>query len=247
MGQLDNTIVVFTTDGAEAITYPDGGVTPFKGQKGEAWEGGYHAPAVIRWPGHIKPDTVYNQLFAALDWVPTFVDIAGGPKGDGLKKQIEAGQYPGIVKTTLDGFDQRDYLEGTSEKSARDFFFYYSGSTPSAVRYKNWKMYYTMSQPSAEGWILPLIPFHFTLVQNIKRDPFEQAVGLSQKTALGLGGALAGPVTAFLYDWNLLPIGQQLWFKELESYKEFPPLQAAESYNLTGILDQMKKASHPGD
>ena len=85
-----------------------------------------------------------------------------------------------IVKATLDGFDQRDYLEGKSDKSARDVFFYYSGATPSAVRYKNWKMYYTMSQPSAEGWILPLVSFHFTLVQNIKRDPFEQAVGESQ-------------------------------------------------------------------
>ena len=178
MGQLDNTIVVFTTDnGAEAISFPDGGVTPFKGQKGEAWEGGYRAPMVVRWPGIIKPGTVKNQLFAALDWVPTLVDIAGGPKGDGLKQQIEAGQYPGIVKTTLDGFNQRDYLEGKSEKSARDFFFYFSGATPSAVRYKNWKMYYTMSQPGPAGWIMPLIPFHFTLVQNIKRDPFEQAVG----------------------------------------------------------------------
>ena len=109
MGQLDNTIVVFTTDnGAETITFPDGGVTPFKGQKGEAWEGGYRAPMVVRWPGVIKPGTVKNQLFAALDWVPTLVDIAGGPKGDGLKKQIEAGQYPGIVKTTLDGVNQRD-------------------------------------------------------------------------------------------------------------------------------------------
>ena len=164
MGQLDNTIVVFTTDnGAEAISFPDGGVTPFKGQKGEAWEGGYRAPLVVRWPGHIKPGTVKNQLFAALDWVPTLVDIAGGPKGDELKKQIEAGQYPGIVKTTLDGFDQRAYLEGKSEKSARDVFFYYSGATPSAVRYKNWKMYYTMSQPGPAGWIMPLIPFHFTL------------------------------------------------------------------------------------
>jgi arylsulfatase A-like enzyme len=110
MGQLDNTIVVFTTDnGAEAISFPDGGVTPFKGQKGEAWEGGYRAPQVVRWPGHIKPGTVKDQLFAALDWVPTFVDIAGGPKGDDLKKQIEAGTYPGIVKTTLDGVDQRAY------------------------------------------------------------------------------------------------------------------------------------------
>ena len=173
--------------------------------------------------------------------MPTFVEIAGGPKGDELKKQIKAGKYPGIVKTTLDGVNQRDYLEGKSEKSARDYFFYYSGATPSAVRYKNWKMYYTMSQPGPAGWIMPLTPFHFTLVQNIKRDPFEQAVGVDQKTAMGLGGALGGPVTAFLYDWNMLPIGQLLWEKELMSYKEFPPLQAPETYNLNGILDAVKK------
>ena len=83
---------------------------------------------VIRWPGVIKPGTVKDQLFAALDWVPTLVDIAGGAKGDALKEQIEAGQYPGIVKTTLDGFNQRDYLEGKSENSARDVFYYFSGA-----------------------------------------------------------------------------------------------------------------------
>ena len=114
MGQLDNTILVFTTDnGAETVSFPDGGITPFKGQKGEAWEGGYRSPCVVRWPGHIKPGTVKKELFAALDWLPTFVDIAGGPKGDDLNKQIQAGKYPGIVKTMLDGFDQRAYLEGT--------------------------------------------------------------------------------------------------------------------------------------
>jgi arylsulfatase A-like enzyme len=244
IGQLDNTIVVFTTDnGAEAISFPDGGVTPFKGQKGEAWEGGFRAPMLVRWPGHIQPGTVKKQLFASLDWVPTFVDIAGGAKGNELKARIEAGNYPGIVKTTLDGFDQRAYLEGTSEKSAREVFFYYSGSTPSAVRYKNWKMYYTMAQGGAEGWIQPLIAYHFTLVQNIKRDPFEQAVGPNQKTALSLGGALAGPVTGYIYDWNMLPIGQLLWEKELLSYKTYPPLQAPETYNLDGILKAIQASA----
>jgi arylsulfatase A-like enzyme len=250
IGQLDNTLVVFTTDnGAEAISFPDGGVTPFKGQKGEAWEGGYRAPMVVRWPGHIKPGTVKNQLFAALDWLPTLVDIGGGAKGDGLKNQIESGQYPGIVKTTLDGFDQREYLEGTSARSARDYFFYFSGATPSAVRYKNWKMYYTMSQPGPAGWIMPLVPFHFTLVQNIKRDPFEQAVGIDQKTAMSIGGALGAPATAFLYDWNMLPIGQQLWLGHLLSYEKFPPLQAPESYNLSQVIEMVKKAnaSHAAD
>jgi arylsulfatase len=245
MGELDNTVVVFTTDnGAETISFPDGGITPFKGQKGESWEGGYRAPLVVRWPGHIKPGTVKNQLFAALDWMPTLADIAGGPKGDGLKKQIETGAYPGFVKTTLDGVNQRAYLEGTSEKSAREVFYYYSGATPSAVRYKNWKMYYSMSQPGPEGWILPLVPFHFTLVQNIKRDPFEQAVGLDQKSAMSLGGAISAPMTAFQYDWNMLPIGQQLWLKELESYRTFPPLQAPASYNLEQVLEQVKKGGN---
>jgi arylsulfatase len=250
MGQTNNTIVVFTTDnGAEAISFPDGGVTPFKGQKGEAWEGGYRAPAVIRWPGVIRPGTVKNELFAALDWLPTLVDIAGGPKGEGLKQQLEAGQYPGIVRTTLDGVNQIEYLSGRSEKSARDFFFYYSGSTPSAVRYKNWKMYYNMSQPGPAGWIMPLVPFHFTLVTTLKRDPFAQNVGIDRKSAMSLGGALGGPVTAFQYTWNMLPIGQQLWLKHLETFEKFPPLQPPETYNLSGIMEQVKKAAarSPGE
>ncbi len=95
MGELDNTIVVFTTDnGAETVSFPDGGITPFKGQKGQAWEGGYRAPCVVRWPGHIKPGTIKNQLFAALDWLPTLVEIAGGPKGNDLKKQTRGRQVP---------------------------------------------------------------------------------------------------------------------------------------------------------
>jgi arylsulfatase A-like enzyme len=244
MGELDNTIIVFTTDnGAESISFPDGGMTPFKGQKGESYEGGYRVPLVIRWPGVIKPGTVFTDMFASLDWMPTLVDIAGGPKGDALKKQIEAGQYPGFAKTTLDGVNQIDYLTGKSDKSARDVFYYFSGATPSAVRYKNWKMYYTMSQPGAEGWIMPLIPFHFTLVQNIRRDPFEQAVGIAQKSAMGLGGALAAPSTAFIYDWNMLPIGQQLWLDWFETLKAFPPMQAPASYNLTQVMDQIKGGS----
>ena len=130
MGQTNNTIVVFTTDnGAETETFPDGGTTPFKGGKLTTWEGGMRAPMVIRWPGVIRPGTVKTEIFASLDWVPTLVNIAGGPKGDALKKRIEAGEYPGIVKTTLDGVDQRDFLEGKS-KSARDTFFYYSGKDP---------------------------------------------------------------------------------------------------------------------
>jgi arylsulfatase len=248
MGQLDNTIVAFTTDnGAETFTFPDGGVTPFKGSKMNTWEGGMRAPMVIRWPGVIKPGTVKNEIFASLDWLPTFVDIAGGPKGDGLKEQIEAGSYPGIVKTTLDGFNQRDYLEGKTEKSARDVFFYYSSSHPSAVRYKNWKMYFAIAPETATGFINPGVQTMFAAgMVNLKRDPFEMGWGDEKKANFWFSGALAGPVTGYIYDWNLLPIGQDLWLKELETYKTFPPMQDPASYNLDQVMEQLRKLpSHP--
>jgi arylsulfatase len=247
MGQLDNTIVVFTTDnGAETITFPDGGITPFKGQKGEAWEGGFRVPCVVRWPGHIKPGTLFKNIFASLDWLPTFVDIAGGPKGDGLKKEIEQGAYSGIVKTTLDGMDLRDYLEGKSEHSGREVFFYYSGATPSAVRYKNWKLYYKVAGPGPAGWLGPLVDWHFPLIQNIKRDPFEQNVSPADaKSLLFFGGSLAAPSTAYMYDGlAMFPLGQLLWLKELESYQTYPPMQAPETYNLGQVIQELKAARH---
>jgi arylsulfatase A-like enzyme len=241
MGQLDNTIVAFTTDnGAEVITFPDGGTTPFKGGKLTTWEGGMRAPLVVRWPGHIRPGTVKNQMFSALDWLPTLVNIAGGPTGDALKKQIEAGQYSGILKTTLDGVDQRDYLEGKSD-TARDTFFYYTGPKPSAVRYKNWKFYYTMVGTCPTCGLTGATTYSWTQIANIKRDPFEISVGDDTKTMFGAAGALAAPSTAYVYDWNILPIGQALWLKELESYVAFPPLQDPASYNLSQVVDEVKK------
>ena len=247
MGQLDNTIVAFTTDnGAEVITFPDGGTTPFKGGKLTTWEGGMRAPLVVRWPGHIRPGTVKNEMFASLDWVPTFVEIAGGPKGDGLKQQIEAGQYPGIVKTTLDGVNNIDYLSGKSDKSARDYFLYYSSTTPSAVRYKNWKMYFGMVSDNPAGFVSGVQPYAWTQVVNIKRDPFETSVGNQLKTLMGVGGAIASPSTAYQYDWNVLPIGQQLWLMHLETFIKFPPLQDPASYNLDQVMQQVKNMKTAG-
>ena len=186
MGQLNNTIVVFTTDnGAETITFPDGGTTPFKGGKLSTWEGGMRAPLLVRWPGVIRPGTIKNDIFASLDWLPTLVNIAGGAKGNELNARIMAGNYPGIVKTKLDGVDQVEYLSGRSEKSARDTFFYYSGKDPSAVRYKNWKIYFSMVSDAPSGFILGALPFHWALVVNIKRDPFETSIGPQSKTLMG--------------------------------------------------------------
>jgi arylsulfatase len=244
MGELDNTIVVFTTDnGAEVQTFPDGGVTPFKAGKLTTWEGGMRAPCVIRWPGHIKPGTVFKDMFSSLDWLPTFVEIAGGPQANDLNKQIMAGKYPGIVKTKLDGTNQLSYLQGKSA-SNRDTFFYYQGRLPSAVRYKNWKFYYTMMGSTGVSALDAPVTYHWTQLQNIMRDPFENNVGAEQKGAFSVAGALASPSTAYIYDWNLLPIGQLLWEKELMSYVDYPPLQLAASYNLEQVLQQIREMGH---
>jgi arylsulfatase len=184
-------------------------------------------------------------MMSSLDWLPTLIDIAGGPKGNDLKAQIEAGTYPGIVKTTLDGVNQRSFLEGQSG-SARDTFFYYTGPVPSAVRYKNWKLYYAMDGADGTGGLLGPRTFHWTQIANIKRDPFEITV-VDNKSLLAMGGALAAPSTAYIYDWNILPIGQQLWLKELETYQKFPPMQDPASYNLTQVYNELKKSKPTHD
>ena len=99
MGQLNNTIVVFTTDnGAETITFPDGGVTPFKGGKLSTWEGGMRAPMVIRWPGVIKPGTVKNEMFASLDWVPTSRRDRRRAKGRRTEATGRGRRIPGLSR-----------------------------------------------------------------------------------------------------------------------------------------------------
>ena len=247
MGELDNTIVAFTTDnGAEVITYPDGGVTPFRGGKLTTWEGGMRAPLVVRWPGHIKPGTVKKEMFASLDWVPTLVNAAGGPKGDALKKQIEGGKYPGHRQDHARRLRPARLPRRQDGKiRARRTSSTTQGPIPSAVRYKNWKFYYTMFPDTSTGGITGPTTYTWTQIGNIMRDPFEIAVGHARQDALlAYGGALAAPSTAYLYNWNILPIGQLLWLKELESYVAFPPMQDPASYNLEQILQQVKQQGH---
>jgi len=160
-----------------------------------------------------------------------------------------AGKYPGIVKTKLQGVNQLDYLTGKSPTSARDVFLYYTGATPSAVRYKNWKIYFTMEGSSSASALAGPQQYGWAQVQNIRRDPFEQAVGGEQKSVFSIAGALAAPSTAYIYNWNMLPVGQQLWLEELESFREFPPLQSPESYNLVQVMQQVRAQatkSHSG-
>ena len=115
------------------------------------------------------------------------------------------------------------------------------------MRYKNWKFYYTMVGDCATCGLVGATTYHWTQIANIKRDPFETTVGADPKSLLGYGGSLGSPSTAYLYDRNMLPIGQLLWMKELMSYKAFPPMQVPESYNLDGILQEMQKSGHQSE
>jgi hypothetical protein len=113
--------------------------------------------------------------------------------------------------------------------------FYYLGTTPSALRYKNWKFYWETAQSGSPGQILP--------PQNIKRDPFEQFVAQDQKTITNMGTATGDPVTARQYDTSLLRIREQIVNQHLETYATFPPLSAPSSYNLDQTLDPLKQVA----
>ena len=145
----DNTIVVFTTDnGTETFTWPDGGNTPFKGQKGTIYEGGFRAPAMIRWPGKVPAGVVENGIISGLDWFPTFVAAAGNPN---IKDELLKGKKIGdrTYKNHLDGYNQMDMITGKGP-SARHEIFYFGESTLGAVRIDDFK-YRFIEQPG--GWI----------------------------------------------------------------------------------------------
>ena len=243
MGQLDNTIVVFTTDnGAETITFPDGGITPFKGGKLTTWEGGMRAPLVVRWPGHIKPGTVKNDIFASLDWLPTFVDIAGGPKGNDLKTADREGR---LSRHRQDHARWRQPARLSRPASPTSRRAIPSSTTRAATR----RRCATRTGRSTSRWCRSrpdgLIAGALTLSlgpgrQHQARSLRDRRWVIGRRRCLVIGGALAAPVTAYLYDWNMLPIGQALWLKELETYKEFPPMQDPASYNLDQVMNQLK-------
>ena len=247
MGQLDNTIVAFTTDnGAETITYPDGGITPFKGSKMTTWEGGMRAPMVIRWPGHIKPGTVKNEIFASLDWLPTFVEHRRRPQG---RRPQEADRGRQLSRDRQDDARRRRSarLSGRKDRKVRARYLlllFRRGPVGGAVqeledlfrdraRKRDRLASSPGSRPSITGpaWSTTSSAIHS------RRPSGDRA----EDDSSGMGGALAGPVTAYVYDWNMLPIGQALWLKELETYKKFPPMQDPASYNLEQVMEQIKK------
>lgn len=217
--ETDNTIVVFTTDnGAEVFTWPDGGMTPFKGTKGTVMEGGFRAPAIIRWPGKIKPGTVENGIYSALDWFPTLVAAAGNPDiTDQLLKGVKLGDA--TYKNHLDGYNQLDLLLGKAP-SARHEFFYFGGPSLGAVRIDNFKFQF-FQQP--QGWPGPKLTTDMPTMVNIRQDPFERTPSVGEQSLNDLGGGYMNDFFAREF-WRFVSVQQEVAKLALTAV-DYPPMQ----------------------
>jgi arylsulfatase A-like enzyme len=229
MGVANNTIVVVSTDnGAEGFSWPDGGTTPFKGWKGMGTEGGFRVPAIIRWPGEVKPNQVINGVMSGLDWFPTFVAAAGyqGDIAADLRngKTLNGKQY----KVHLDGYNQMDMLT-KGAKSARNEFWYFTESTLAAARIGDYK-YVFLDQP--QGWFGPKVPLDWPGIVNLRLDPFEK---------MGLNESLfAADWWAFQF-WRFVFVQQEV-AKLGQTAIDFPPMQPSASFNLSEVKAKIDKA-----
>ncbi|MGB5292848.1 MAG: arylsulfatase, partial [Lysobacterales bacterium] len=180
----DNTIVFYSTDnGVHMNTWPDAGMTPFRGEKNTNWEGGWRVPAYVRWPGKIKAGSYTNEIVHHMDWLPTFLAAAGK---DDIKEDLLDGYKSSALgreyKIHLDGYNILPLLTGESEKSGRNEIFYFSDDGDlTALRYQDWKIVFLEQRVEAtlQAWAEPFVPLRIPLIFNLRRDPFERA----QKTS----------------------------------------------------------------
>ena len=243
IGEADNTIVIFTTDnGAEVFTWPDGGMTPFKATKGTVFEGGFRVPAIIRWPGTVKPGTVENGIFSGLDWFPTLTAAAGNPDiTDQLLKGVKLGDQ--TYKNHLDGYNQMDLLLGKGP-SARHELFYFGGAKLGALRIDDFK-YQFYQQPL--GWPGPKTTTDMPLIYNIRQDPLERTPSINAETLNNLGGGYMNDFYAREF-WRFVSVQQKV--AELaKTAIDFPPMQAPASFNLEAVKAQVDEMirNHAGN
>nr|WP_266337358.1 arylsulfatase [Kaistia nematophila] len=236
IGEENNTIVIFTTDnGAEVFTWPDGGMTPFKATKGTTWEGGFRVPAIIRWPGQVKPGSIENGIFSGLDWLPTLAAAAGNPD---IKEQLLKGvQLNGqTYKNHLDGYNQLDLLRGKGP-SARHELFYFGGAKLGALRFDDFKFQF-FQQPY--GWPGEKVTTDMPTIVNIRQDPFERTPSIRGETINDMGGGYMNDFYARQF-WRFVLVQKAV--AELASTAlEFPPMQAPASFNLEAVKAQIDEA-----
>jgi arylsulfatase len=243
LGIADNTIVIYSTDnGAETISWPDGGITPFHGEKGTTWEGGFRAPCVVRWPGKIKPGTIFGEIMSHEDWIPTLMTAAGRP---GIVEKLKNGYTANKKewKVHLDGYDFTSYLQGKTAKGPREEIFYFGqGGELNAVRWNDWKVHFA----TLEGGINTAIRETpaWPLIINLKADPFEK---MWEESKLGYLRWYADNM------WLFVPIQTkvQQFLGSLDGY----PFQPGSSLSAAGInyrslkamkiLKEMEKSGFP--
>ena len=228
----DNTIVFYSTDnGPHKNTWPDAGLNPYRGEKNTNWEGGWRVPAMIKWPDHIQPGSISNEIVSGMDWMPTFLAAAGDAD---VKEKLLAGYSANgkSFKVHLDGYNILDHLEGKSEESGRQELFYFSDDGDlTALRYDDWKLIF-MEQRMAGTlgvWANPFTPLRVPLIFNLRRDPYEQATITSNT----------------YYDWLLdhvflLVPAQDIVGEFLSTFNEYPPRMKAASFSLEQVMEQLQ-------
>jgi arylsulfatase A-like enzyme len=234
LGLDENTIVMYSTDnGAESMSWPDGGTTMFRGEKNTNWEGGYRVPTLIRWPGVIKPGTIINDIGAHEDMLTTFVAAAGDTtaKEDLLKGRNIGGTN---FKVHLDGYDLGPALKGQAPWPRKEFLYWTDDGSVAALRYEQWKV--TFLRQNAHGlhvWMEPFQELRAPLLTNLRSDPFERAeyegFGFNQWYADRM--FLIAPAAAYVGQW-------------LQSFREFPPRQKPGSFNLDRVMEAVTKPQH---
>jgi len=223
LGITENTIVLYTTDnGAELALWPDGGMTPFHGEKGTTWEGGMRIPMMVRWPGVVKPGTQVNDIVSLIDWMPTFATAAGIPD---LKEKMKSGFVAGskTFKVHLDGYDLVSLLKGDSKDPPRDVLYYFDqGGNLNAIRWNDWKISFAIASEGNIATAIRETP-GWALIANLRMDPYER--GMTEG-----GGAME-----FLGRnmWLLVPIQGKIkdFFADFEQF----PFQVGSTLNASGI------------
>ncbi|HEV2899210.1 MAG TPA: arylsulfatase [Pseudaminobacter sp.] len=231
LGIADNTIVLWTTDnGAEVFSWPDGGTTPFKGEKNTNWEGGYRVPCMMRWPGVIKRGTEINHITSHEDFVPTLVAAAGEPNV--TEKLLTGYEAAGkSFKVHLDGYDQRDVLAGEGEGKRHEYFYWTDDGNLAGLRYERWKMVFLEQREEGLAvWENPLIPLRFPKLFDIKGDPFERAQ------------TDAGEYARWRVEHAFALVPAQAYVaKHLQTYVDFPPRQKPGSFSLDQVLAKLQE------
>jgi arylsulfatase len=234
LGIAADTFVMYSTDnGPHMNSWPDAAMTPFRNEKNSNWEGAYRVPAMVRWPGHIKPGSVSNDIVAHLDWLPTFLAMAGDTQ---VKEELLKGYKVGDMtyKVHLDGDNLVPYLTGQVQKSPRESFFYINDDQQlTGLRYDNWKLVFL--EQRAPGtllvWANPFTNLRVPKIFNLRTDPYERA-DITSNT---------------YYDWLLdhafLLVPAQAYVGQfLMTFKEYPQRQKAASFNMDEVMEKLKES-----